>query len=222
MKRSLEDQGVGMEFSKAFGATFREVGSSERDGESTHIVRASRTYPTSQNDLWSALTEKERISLWFAEVSGDFRLGGRFAIKDNASGEITACDPPKTLSLTWECSGNISWVTVSVEAAQDGALLTLEHELPTDKESEAHWAQYGPGATGVGWELAFLGLDVHLSVDGQPSREAGEAWAETEPGKRALRAWAESWGEAHVRVGEPARSAKDMADRTSGFYTGES
>lgn len=222
MKRSREDQRASMEFSKAFGATFREVGSSERDGKPTRIVRASRTYPTSKKDLWSALTEKERISRWFAEVSGDFELGGRFAIKDNADGDITACDPPKTLALTWEFSGNISWVTVSVEAAQDGALLTLEHELPTDNESEAHWAQYGPGATGVGWDLAFLGLDVHLSVDGQPSRKAGGAWAETEPGKRALRAWAEGWGEAHVRAGEPARSAKDMADRTAGFYTGES
>lgn len=222
MKRSLEDQGAGMEFSKAFGATFREVGSGERDGKLTRIVRASRTYPTSDDDLWRALTEKERISRWFAEVSGDFELGGRFSIKDNANGEITACDPPRTLALTWEFGGNLSWVTVSVEAAQHGALLTLEHELPTDNESEAHWAQYGPGAVGVGWDLSFLFLDVHLSVDGQPSREAGEAWAETEPGKRASCAWAASWGEAHVRAGEPARSAKDMADRIIGFYTGES
>lgn len=211
-----------MEFSKAFGATFREVGSSQRDGKPTRTMRASRTYSTSQNDLWNALTEKKRISRWFAEVSGDFELGGRFAIKDNADGEIAACDPPKTLALTWEFSGNISWITVSVEAAQDGALLTLEHELPTDNESEAHWAQYGPGATGVGWDLAFLGLDVHFAIDGQPSRKAGEAWAETESGKRALRAWAESWGEAHVRAGEPARRAKDMAQRTAEFYTGES
>ena len=59
-----------MEFSKAFGASFRETVKSERDGKSTRIVRASRTYPTNQSDLWSALTEKVRIKRWFAEVSG--------------------------------------------------------------------------------------------------------------------------------------------------------
>jgi uncharacterized protein YndB with AHSA1/START domain len=211
-----------MEFNKAFGASFREVGKSERDGKPTRIVRASRTYPTNQSDLWSALTEKVRIKRWFAEVSGDLELGGRFAIKDNADGEIIACEPPRTLALTWEFSGNISWVRVTVEEAEDGALLTLEHEMPTDEESEAHWLQYGPGATGVGWEMAFIGLDVHLSGDGRPLLDAGAAWAEGAQGKATLRTWAKAWGEAHVRSGAPKLVANGMADRTADFYTGES
>jgi hypothetical protein len=85
-----------------------------------------------------------------------------------------------------------------------------------------HWAQYGPGATGVGWELAFIGLDVHLSGDGQSSLDVGAAWAEGAQGKGTLRAWAEEWGKAHVNAGEPAETANDMADRTAAFYTGES
>jgi uncharacterized protein YndB with AHSA1/START domain len=210
-----------MDYNKAFGATFREVSTSERNGQATRIVRASRTYRTSQTDLWSALTEKERIRRWFGEVSGDFELGGRFSIKDNADSEIIACEPPKTLALTWEFDGNISWVKVTVAESKDGALLTLEHELPTDEKSEAHWKQYGPGATGVGWELAFLGLDAHLADDRHASREAGEAWAETARGKTTVRAWAQAWGEAHVRSGAPTRIAKDLADQTGGFYTGE-
>ena len=211
-----------MDFSEAFGATSREVGESQRDGKPTRIVRASRTYPTSQQDLWSALTEKERICRWFAEVSGDFELGGRYTIKDNADGKITGCEPPKSLALTWEIGSNVSWVSVTVEEAKDGSLLTLEHEMPTDPESETHWAQYGPGATGVGWELAFIGLDMHLSGDGQSSLDAGSAWAEAAQGKATLRTWAEDWAKAHVKAGEPAETANDMADRTAGFYTGES
>ena len=211
-----------MEFSEAFGATSREVGESQRDGKPTRIVRASRTYPTSQQDLWSALTEKERICRWFGEVSGDFELGGRYTIKDNADGKITGCEPPKSLALTWEIGSNVSWVSVTVEEAKDGSLLTLEHEMPTDPESETHWAQYGPGATGVGWELAFIGLDMHLSGDGQSSLDAGSAWAEAAQGKATLRTWAEDWAKAHVKAGEPAETANDMADRTAGFYTGES
>lgn len=211
-----------MDFTEAFGATFRKVGEGQRDGKPTRIVRASRTYPTSQQDLWNALTEKERICRWFAEVTGDLKLGGRYAIKDNADGKITACEPPKTLALTWEFLSNVSWVSVTVEETKDGALLTLEHEMPTDPGSEAHWAQYGPGATGVGWDMAFIGLDVHLSGDGQASPDALNAWAEGAQGKVALRTWAEEWGKAHIKAGAPAETANDMANRTAGFYTGES
>ena len=211
-----------MDFSEAFGATFRWVGESERDGKPTRIVRASRTYPTSQQDLWSAVTEKERICRWFAEVTGDLELGGRYAIKNNAGGEITACEPPSALTLTWEFGSNVSWVSATVEEVNGGALLTLEHEMPTDPGSETHWEQYGPGATGVGWDMAFIGLDAHLSSDGQPSLDAGAAWAEGAQGKATLRTWAEEWGKAHVEAGAPAVIATEMADRTAGFYTGES
>lgn len=211
-----------MQFSTAFGASFRETVKSDRDGKSTRIVRASRTYPTNQSDLWAALTEKVRIKRWFADISGDLELGGRFAIKDNADGEIMACEPPRMLALTWEFGGIVSWVRVTVEEAEDGAILMLEHEMPTDEESEAHWVQYGPGATGVGWEMAFIGLDVHLSDDGRSLLDTGAAWAEGTQGKATLRAWAKAWGEAHVRSGAPKLVANGMADRTADFYTGES
>lgn len=211
-----------MDFSETFGATFREVGKGERDGRPTHIVRASRTYATSQDDLWSALTERERVCRWFAEVSGDLKPGGRFSIKGNADGDITACEPPRVLALTWEFGDNVSWVRVTAEVSEEGALLTLEHEIPTDEKSEAHWAKYGPGATGVGWEMALFGLDAHFSSDGQPLLDAGAAWAESAQGKATLRSWADAWGKAHIRAGAPVQTAKDMAERTAGFYTGES
>lgn len=210
-----------MDFSKAFGAMFREVGEGERNGRPTHIVRASRTYPTSPDDLWSALTQKERVCRWFGEVSGDLMPGGRFSIKGNADGDITDCEPPKSLALTWEFGGTTSWVRATIEDAKGGALLTLEHELPTDEKSETHWDQYGPGATGVGWEMALLGLDAYLSSDGQSLLDAGAAWAGSEPGKATLRTWAKAWGESHVQAGAPAHIATDMAERTAGFYTGE-
>lgn len=211
-----------MDFGDAFGATFREVSKGERDGRPTHIVRASRTYPTSQDDLWRALTEIRRIRSWFAEVSGDLKPGGRFAIKGNADGDVIACEPPRVLALTWEFGGHISWVGVSVESSEDEAFLILEHEIPTDEKSEAHWSEYGPGATGVGWDMAFLGLDAHLSSDGRPLLVAGLAWAGSAQGKVTLRTWADAWGKAHARAGTPRQIAQDMAERTAGFYTGES
>jgi len=206
---------------EALGAGVREVVSGEREGAPTWIVRASRRYPTTPQDLWSALTEKERVQRWFARVAGDFKQGGRFSIEGNADGDIVVCEPPGHLALTWEFGGNTSWVDVTIQQSEDGALLTLEHEHPTDPESRAHWDRYGPGATGLGWELAMLGLEMHLSGDGTSTIEAGEAWSLGATGKAALREWAEAWGVAHAEAGTDARIAKETAKRTAAFYTGE-
>ena len=210
-----------MDFEKALGADFREVGKGEREGRLTHVVRAKRTYPTSQEDLWSAITDKQRLERWFGEVSGDFKRGGRFSIEGNADGDIIACDPPHTLALTWEFGGNKSWVTVTIHDVESGALLTLEHELPTDEDSEAHWEKYGPGATGVGWEMAMIGLDGHLQMIGQSVIVAGQEWTQGEEGKSRLRSWAEAWGKAHAEVGTSMKVAMETAARTADFYTGE-
>ena len=210
-----------METIDALGASFREVVSGEREGARTYIVRASRHYPTTPADLWSALTDKERVQRWFAKVAGDFKQGGRFSIEGNADGDIVVCEPPRRLALTWEFGGNTSWVNVTIQQSDEGALLTLEHEHPTDPKSQAHWHQYGPGATGVGWELAMLGLEMHLSGDGTSTIEAGEAWSVSAAGKAMLRAWAEAWGNAHTETGTDAQIAKETAKRTAAFYTGE-
>ncbi|MCY6383346.1 SRPBCC family protein [Hoeflea prorocentri] len=211
-----------MELDNALGATFREVGSGERDGKPTHIVRASRSYATTPDDLWHAVTDAERIRRWFANVTGDLNEGGRFSIEGNADGDIVACEPPRLLVLTWEFGGNTSWVKVVIEQSDDGALLTLEHEHPTDERSQAHWNAYGPGATGVGWELAMLGLDVHLASDGSSTLDAGMKWAEGPTGKAMLRSWAEAWGMAHADAGTDPQVAMNSAERTARFYTGES
>ncbi|MDF1671700.1 MAG: SRPBCC family protein [Roseovarius sp.] len=210
-----------MNFDEALGASFREVGSGERDGRPTHIVRASRIYPTTTTDLWSALTDNERVRRWFANVTGDLKQGGRFSIEGNADGDIVTCEPPRLLALTWEFGGKTSWVNVTIEKSDEGALLTLEHEHPTDDESQAHWDQYGPGATGVGWELAMLGLDMHVASDGASIIEAGQAWAGSATGKATLREWAEAWGDAHAKAGADSQIAVETAERTAAFYTGE-
>ena len=210
-----------MEFSKVLGASFREVGRGEREGAPTYIVRASRYYSTTPADLWGALTDKERVQRWFAKVAGDFRQGGRFSIEGNADGDIVACEAPRQLSLTWEFGGNISWVNIIIQRSDDSALLILEHELPTDPKSQAHWDQYGPGATGVGWELAMLGLEMYLASEEASTIEAGEAWSVSVTGKATLREWAEAWGKAHAEIGTDAQIAKETAERTAAFYTGE-
>ena len=190
------------------------------DGGTQHAVQTlSQTYPTTVDDLWAACTDPERLARWFAPVSGDLQLGGRYEIEGNASGTIEACDPPRTFAITWEFGGGTSQVAVRIDPDGDGARLTLEHAATGEAGSE-FWTQYGPGATGVGWDLSLLGLAFHLLAGtGRPEDEA--AFAQTPAVQRFIRASSAAWGEASVAAGTPESEARAAAERTTAFYLGE-
>jgi uncharacterized protein YndB with AHSA1/START domain len=92
------------------GAVTREVVGREHEGKPARVVVASRSYDTTPDDLWDALTSAERIPRWFLPISGDLKLGGRYQLEGNAGGTITACEPPRRLSVTWEFGGGTTWV----------------------------------------------------------------------------------------------------------------
>ena len=71
----------------------REVRSGSRDGSATKIAVARRTYPTSQADLWDALTNAERIPRWFLPVSGDLQVGGRYQLETPEASSRAARSP---------------------------------------------------------------------------------------------------------------------------------
>ncbi|MEM9558005.1 MAG: SRPBCC domain-containing protein [Acidobacteriota bacterium] len=210
-----------MDYSSALGIDYRVVKEADYHGQTVRIVGGSRTFAAEIDELWDAITNAERISRWFAPITGDLELGGRYQLEGNAGGEITLCDPPKAFDLTWVYFENVSWVTVRLETVAGGTLLTLEHLMAKDEASEEHWKKYGPGATGVGWELGFLGLGLHLQERRGVEKEDHEAWLESTEGKSFLTACAMSWGDAHVRSGEDQGTAMAMAEETAAFYRGE-
>ncbi len=210
-----------MEIKNALGVEFREVREVMHNGIPARSVLGSRVYATDQEDLWDALTNIERIPRWFLPIVGDLRLGGRYQLEGNAGGEITRCDRPNVLDLTWEFQGHVSWVTVRLEVVGEKTRLTLEHIMPKDDAGEAHWKEYGPGATGVGWELGFLGLGLHLDSKGETvDPQAVEEWSASAAGKAFILASATAWGEAHIISGETPATAHTMAEKTAAFYTG--
>ena len=211
-----------MDFSKPLGTEYRVVKKAEHRGQPVRIVSGARTYETDANDLWNALTDAERIARWFAPVTGEFKVGGRYQVEGNAGGEITECDPAEAFELTWEFGGNISWVRVKLSEEGSGTRLTLEHIMSMDEASESHWKKYGPGATGVGWDLSFLGLGMHLASGEPVNQEESNAWMATADGKQFLRQCASAWGKAHTESGEDEAIAAAMARQTGDFYTGES
>ena len=85
-----------------FGAVQRSVSSVTRDEKAAKTVTLTRSYPTGIDDLWSALTNSERIPRWFLPITGDLNLGGRYQFEGNAGGEIRECNSSTFLSVTWE------------------------------------------------------------------------------------------------------------------------
>ena len=197
-------------------AVERFVSLLERDGRPAGAVTLSRSYAATVEDLWDAVTNGERIPRWFLPVSGELELGGRYQLEGNAGGVITACEQPSRLALTWEFGGDVSWVEVSV--SDDGAgrvRLTLTHISHLSE----HWETYGPGATGVGWEMGLLGLALHIARPNEPKLDE-VAFATSRDGKALMAGSSERWGEAAVEGGADPEAARAAARRTAAFYTG--
>ena len=68
------------------GAVNREVSQRDHEGRPARVVVASRTYRTTREDLWDAVTNPGRIPRWFLPISGELRLGGRYQLQGNAGG----------------------------------------------------------------------------------------------------------------------------------------
>ena len=208
---------MNIDVEKHLGATERAVSTIELDGQAAHAVSLSRSYAISLEDLWDAATSAERIPRWFLPVSGDLKPGGRFQLEGNAGGVITACGRPWHLALTWEFGGDVSWVEVRFSQGGAGrARLKLTH---TQKPSD-HWNQYGPGATGVGWESALLGLAFHLA-DPTGFEPDAAAFIASPDGKAFMRGSSDGWAQAAIEAGTDPDPAREAAARTAAFYTGE-
>jgi uncharacterized protein YndB with AHSA1/START domain len=202
------------------GAVVREVASRTHEGRMGRVIVATRAYDTSVDDLWDALTNAERIPRWFLPISGDLRPGGRYQLKGNAGGEIRTCEPPRLLAVTWEYGSEVSWVTVRLAETSDGrARLELEHVAAVD---DARWGQFGPGAVGVGWDLALMGLGRHLETGASVDPQAAMAWSGSPEGKDFMRRSSTAWGEASIAAGTAPEAAQAAAARTTAAYTGES
>jgi len=204
-----------------FGAEMRRVENREYQGKPAIVAVAVRTYDTTIEDLWEAITTRARLMRWFMPITGDLKLGGRYQLEGNAGGTITRCDPPSALDVTWEYGGATSWVNVRVAPDGKRARLTLEHFAHRDGIGEEHLKQFGPGAVGIGWDLALYGLELHLPAPDKPlDRAAIDAWTTSSDGKAFMRGSGEAWGAAHAASGEDPDEARAKAERTIAAYTG--
>jgi uncharacterized protein YndB with AHSA1/START domain len=200
-------------------STRREVSGRTLPPGEARVVTIRRVYDTTLEDLWDACTNPERIPRWFLPVSGDLQEGGRYQLEGNAGGTISQCDAPNGFDATWEYGGEVSWIELRLSTdPSGGTLFALEHIAHVDDE---RWAQFGPGAVGVGWDLGLLGLGLHLASGGQQV-DAAEfmEWSASDAGRAFIVASSTAWGEASAASGTDAEMARECAARTTSFYTG--
>ena len=201
----------------------REVGTGRLGSSEAKVVRLQRTYDAAIADVWNALTTPERISRWFLPISGDLRLGGHYQFEGNAGGEILECDRPNRLKVTWVFgpAGEAPPSEVVVRLAEVDAERTrfdLEHTAVVPDEM---WDTYGPGAVGVGWDSALLGLDLHISTDASVTPETAMQWMMSDEGKRFIRESSDAWRDASIAFGTDAELARASGERTRRAYSGE-
>lgn len=91
-------------------------------------------YNTDIDDLWQAITTRERLARWMVGYTGDLREGGIWAVATDgdeepwARGTITACDAPRSFATTWHAAGEEPTdLTVTLETVEGGTRMRLVH-----------------------------------------------------------------------------------------------
>lgn len=154
-----------------------------RSADGKGVVRMEDRFDTDIDDLWSALTDPDRLARWYGQVEGDLRPGGEyrahvFASGWEGTGRIQACEPPRRLVVKGkdpdEPNEEVTEVTLTADGGQ--TILVIEQRgLPLDKLA----------AYGAGMQVHVEDLGAHIT-----GRErADEArWAELMPAYQDLAA----------------------------------
>ena len=139
-------------------------------------------FETDIDDLWSALTDPERLARWLGEVDGDLRLGGEFRARFFASGwegtgRVEACEPPRRLLVLTTGTGEQEEHTIeaTLTAVGDKTILTVEERgMPVDLLP----------AYGTGIQIHVEDLAGHIA--GREPLDAKRRWEELFPDYRDM------------------------------------
>jgi uncharacterized protein YndB with AHSA1/START domain len=141
------------------GRATRILGRLRRLEDGTGAVTMEDFYDTDIDDLWSALTDPDRLARWLAAVSGDLRLGGsvtaRFTSTVEGSGRIDVCDAPRRLLVTFDRG-------TSGETAMEANLAPVGDRTRLIIEERGLQLEDLP-SSGAGWQAHVEDLAAYLS-----------------------------------------------------------
>jgi uncharacterized protein YndB with AHSA1/START domain len=150
----------------------------------TGVLRIEDRFDTQVDDVWSALTEPDRLAGWYGEVDGDLRLGGAFRARVVASGwegagRVEACEPPRRFVVVSRDPDEPHEDVTEVRLTADGdrTMIVVEQKgLPLEV---LH-------AYAAGMQIHVEDLGDHLA--GRERRDAGPRFDELLPAYQALAA----------------------------------
>jgi uncharacterized protein YndB with AHSA1/START domain len=163
-----------------------------RSEDGTGIACIEDRFDTDIDDLWSALTDPDRLARWYGMVEGDLRSGGEFRLfleSDgwDGTGRVEACEPPRRLLVTTRESDE-SWrkgrgappfdnaIGVTLTDGDQTVLVIEVRGMPLDKI-----AFYG-----AGWQIHAENLAAYLA--GRDRGDIEARWDELVPAYQALAA----------------------------------
>ena len=156
------------------------------------IVRIEDRYDTGIDDLWSAITDPDRLARWFGQVDGELSQGGEFRVHIADAGErigqVKVCEPPQRVVVTTRETDesyrrgqgvppfDAVW-EITLTADGDQTILVAEVKgMPLDKI-----AFYG-----AGWQIHAEHLAAYI-LGGQPD-DIEARWDELVPPYQELAA----------------------------------
>lgn len=171
-------------------------GELEKAGELWRL-RYTRRLDHPAEKIWKALTEPERLQVWFPQrVVGEWRPGAslRFEHADQNlpafDGEVIACEPPSLLEFRWGTD------RLRFEIVQDGSGCVLTLIDTIDALGKA-------ARDAAGWHACLDALEHALEGRAQPSG-SGQRWSEVHP------RYVEKFGPAASTIGPPKREANGL------------
>lgn len=164
-----------------------------RSAQSTGVVRIEDRYETTIDDLWTAVTQPDRLTRWYGQVEGDLSPGGEFRtyVTDaeiEGTGRVEACEPPRRLLVTTRETDESyrrgqgvppfdEAIEVTLTTDGDETILVIEvRGMPLDKIE----------FYGAGWQVHVEHLAAYLA--GRDHGDTEARWGELVPAYQELAA----------------------------------
>jgi uncharacterized protein YndB with AHSA1/START domain len=204
-----------MNFKEQLDATKRTVEVGTESDSEVRTLTLTWLFDTSEDSLWSACTTADELGRWFLPISGDLHEGGRYEIRDIASGLIRQCRPKRLVVATWEYPPEISSVELRLLPQESRIGATFRH---ISHVVDSYWIQFGPGAFGIFWDLAFMRLATYLARGPEGSKFDLSVWAASIEGYKFMLMSSQAWCAANIAAGADPAVAQRAADRTMTAY----
>jgi uncharacterized protein YndB with AHSA1/START domain len=130
-----------------------------REENGRGVIHVEDVYPTDIDDMWSAISQPERLKRWLVDVEGDTAVGGSFTARFTSgwegNGRVDVCDAPHRIVVTMSDGGTDETVTEATLTPEGtGTRLVIEERgLPLD-EYAGH---------GSGWQAHIEDLALYLA-----------------------------------------------------------